>query len=48
MLRPSMIWSWVGLPDELKYNPLAWNSMTHGNISFVVVLLGGRCVLGSR
>lgn len=38
----SIIWSWVGLPDDLKYSPLAWNSMTHGNISFVVVLLAGR------
>jgi len=37
-----IIWSWVGLPDDLKYNPLAWNSMTHGNISFVIVLLSGR------
>lgn len=37
-----MIWSWIGLPADLRYNPLAWNSMTHGNITFVIVLLGGR------
>jgi len=37
-----MIWSWIGLPEELRYAPLSWNSMTHGNITFVIVLLSGR------
>ncbi|KAH9938990.1 uncharacterized protein BXZ73DRAFT_44341 [Epithele typhae] len=37
-----IIWSWVGLPDDLKYAFGQWNSMTHGNISFVVVLLSMR------
>ncbi|KZT08961.1 uncharacterized protein LAESUDRAFT_696337 [Laetiporus sulphureus 93-53] len=37
-----MIWSWVALPEELRYSPARWNSMTHGNITFVIVLLSGR------
>ena len=40
----SIIWSWVGLPDELKYAFGRWNSMTHGNITFVVFLLSMRFV----
>ncbi|KAI0291757.1 hypothetical protein BC826DRAFT_1021961 [Russula brevipes] len=31
--------SFIGLPDSLKYHPELWNPTTHGNISFVVVLL---------
>ncbi|KAH9981835.1 hypothetical protein BJV74DRAFT_853170 [Russula compacta] len=31
--------SFIGLPDSLKYHPELWNPMTHGNISFVIVLL---------
>ncbi|PIL30730.1 hypothetical protein GSI_06898 [Ganoderma sinense ZZ0214-1] len=37
-----IIWSWVGLPDNLKYDFASWNSMTHGNITFVIFLLGMR------
>ncbi|TBU38541.1 hypothetical protein BD309DRAFT_971678 [Dichomitus squalens] len=37
-----IIWSWVGLPDDLKYDLARWNSMTHGNITFVIFLLGMR------
>jgi hypothetical protein len=28
----------ICLPEGLKYSPGKWNPMTHGNISFVVVL----------
>lgn len=38
----SIIASFFGLPDELKYDPASWNSMTHGNITVVVVLLTVR------
>jgi hypothetical protein len=31
--------SFIGLPDSLKYHPELWNPTTHGNISFVIVLL---------
>ncbi|EIM88363.1 uncharacterized protein STEHIDRAFT_167669 [Stereum hirsutum FP-91666 SS1] len=34
--------SFIGLPDDLKYDFASWNPMTHGNISFVVFLLGMR------
>ncbi|THH09426.1 hypothetical protein EW145_g2036 [Phellinidium pouzarii] len=37
-----MIVTLVGLPPDIRYNPLVWNPMTHGNISFVVVLLSAR------
>lgn len=37
-----IIATFVGLPDELRYSPHLWNSMTHGNITTVVVLLAGR------
>ncbi|KAF9056392.1 hypothetical protein BJ165DRAFT_1606567 [Panaeolus papilionaceus] len=30
--------SFFGLPLELRYAPLEWNSMTHGNITVVIVL----------
>ncbi|KAF5312614.1 hypothetical protein D9619_003064 [Psilocybe cf. subviscida] len=30
--------TFVGLPADLRYTPSAWNSMTHGSISAVVVL----------
>jgi hypothetical protein len=36
--------SFIGLPDTLKYHPELWNPTTHGNISFVVVLLLFRFV----
>jgi len=29
----------IGLPDSIRYHPELWNSATHGNISFVTVLL---------
>ncbi|KAF8213770.1 hypothetical protein K438DRAFT_1707652 [Mycena galopus ATCC 62051] len=32
----------AGLPEDLRWAPLAWNPMTHGNISVVVVLLSVR------
>ncbi|KAI0282387.1 hypothetical protein BGY98DRAFT_1094421 [Russula aff. rugulosa BPL654] len=31
--------SFIGLPDSLRYHPELWNPTTHGNISFVIVLL---------
>ncbi|KIM84748.1 hypothetical protein PILCRDRAFT_96812 [Piloderma croceum F 1598] len=34
--------TFLGLPKELQYNLAAWNPMTHGNISIVVVLLSVR------
>ncbi|EIW65221.1 uncharacterized protein TRAVEDRAFT_68765 [Trametes versicolor FP-101664 SS1] len=37
-----ILWSFVGLPAELKYDFARWNSMTHGNITFVVFLLSMR------
>lgn len=40
----SILWSFVGLPAELKYDFARWNSMTHGNITFVVFLLSMRHV----
>ncbi|KAJ3510385.1 hypothetical protein NLJ89_g4704 [Agrocybe chaxingu] len=30
--------SWAGLPSDLKYAPLLWNSLTHGNITVVIAL----------
>ncbi|KAF8203161.1 hypothetical protein BJ912DRAFT_943043 [Pholiota molesta] len=30
--------TFVGLPPDLRYSPANWNSMTHGNITSVVVL----------
>ncbi|KZT42848.1 hypothetical protein SISSUDRAFT_851039 [Sistotremastrum suecicum HHB10207 ss-3] len=32
----------IALPHEIRTDPLNWNSMTHGNISFVILLLGVR------
>ncbi|KAK7064754.1 hypothetical protein R3P38DRAFT_2826239 [Favolaschia claudopus] len=32
----------AGLPEELRWAPLTWNPMTHGNISIVVVLFTVR------
>ena len=37
----------IGLPDNIKYNIASWNSMTHGNVTFVIVLLGARYVAKS-
>ena len=39
----SIIWSLVGLPPSLRYAFTQWNAMTHGNITFVVVLVSMRC-----
>ena len=36
--------SFIGLPETLKYHPELWNPATHGNISFVIVLLLFRFV----
>ena len=41
----SMIVTVIGLPPELRYSVLEWNSMTHGSITFVIVLLSTRSVL---
>ncbi|KAF8973790.1 hypothetical protein BDZ97DRAFT_1900574 [Flammula alnicola] len=30
--------TFIGLPSDLKYAPSNWNSMTHGNITVVIVL----------
>ncbi|KAH8120707.1 hypothetical protein DFH11DRAFT_1685926 [Phellopilus nigrolimitatus] len=38
----SIIATLIGLPPAIRYNPLTWNSMTHGNISIVVVLFSVR------
>lgn len=38
--------SFIGLPDSLRYHPELWNATTHGNISFVIVLLLFRFVRG--
>lgn len=40
----SIIASWIGLPDYLRYAPAEWNATTHGNITFVVFLLASRYV----
>jgi len=32
----------IALPADVRSAPLSWNSMTHGNITFVVVLLAVR------
>ncbi|KAL5535081.1 hypothetical protein ACEPAF_3174 [Sanghuangporus sanghuang] len=37
-----IIATFINLPSEIRYDPLAWNATTHGNISFVIVLLSGR------
>ncbi|KAL5534697.1 hypothetical protein ACEPAG_1161 [Sanghuangporus baumii] len=37
-----IIATFINLPSGIRYDPLAWNATTHGNISFVVVLLSGR------
>ncbi|KAF9015390.1 hypothetical protein BDQ17DRAFT_1340983 [Cyathus striatus] len=34
--------TFIALPDELKFAPLEWNSMTHGNITFVIGLFLAR------
>ncbi|KAH7884007.1 hypothetical protein F5I97DRAFT_1633805 [Phlebopus sp. FC_14] len=31
--------SWICLPEDLRYSFGSWNSMTHGNITLVVLLL---------
>ena len=38
--------SFICLPDSLRYHPELWNPTTHGNISFVIVLLLFRFVRG--
>ena len=38
----SMIVTVIGLPPELRYSVLEWNSMTHGSITFVIILLSTR------
>lgn len=42
--KPSIIATFIGLPTEMRYNFLAWNPMTHGNITFVIVLCSVRYV----
>jgi len=37
-----MIATFVGLPAEIRFSPGTWNSLTHGSISFVIVLLSSR------
>ncbi|KAI0040078.1 hypothetical protein FA95DRAFT_927151 [Auriscalpium vulgare] len=34
--------TFAGLPEYLRYTPQTWNATTHGNISFVIVLLLSR------
>ncbi|KZP30426.1 hypothetical protein FIBSPDRAFT_946141 [Athelia psychrophila] len=37
-----IIATFIGLPAEMRYNFLAWNPMTHGNITFVILLCSVR------
>ncbi|KIY45713.1 hypothetical protein FISHEDRAFT_48774 [Fistulina hepatica ATCC 64428] len=41
-IRMLIIVTMAALPEPLRYSPLTWNSMTHGNISSVVFLLSAR------
>lgn len=34
--------TFFGLPENLRYDPLSWNSMTHGNITITGFLFLGR------
>ncbi|OBZ79276.1 Disintegrin and metalloproteinase domain-containing protein B [Grifola frondosa] len=34
--------TFFGLPEELRYNPMSWNPVTHGNITFTTFLLSVR------
>jgi amino acid transporter len=34
--------TYIFLPEEWKYNPLMWNTTTHGNLSFVILLHTSR------
>ncbi|OCH89267.1 hypothetical protein OBBRIDRAFT_813253 [Obba rivulosa] len=38
----SIMWTFIGLPESLWCDLLWWNSMVHGNIMFVIMLLSGR------
>ena len=40
----SIIVTFVGLPLNMRTDFWAWNGMTHGSITFVVVLFSVRCV----
>jgi hypothetical protein len=40
----SMIATWVALPPSARAAPGSWNATTHGNLTFVVILLVGRFV----
>jgi hypothetical protein len=40
----SIIVTVLGLPQDLMYTPSDWNSMTHGNITVVIVLFLFRCL----
>lgn len=42
LAKPSIIATFIGLPTEMRYNFLAWNPMTHGNITFVIFLCSVR------
>ena len=35
----------ICLPDNIKYDIASWNSTTHGNVTFVIVLLSARYVV---
>ncbi|KAI0689687.1 hypothetical protein C8T65DRAFT_700192 [Cerioporus squamosus] len=37
-----VLWSFIGLPPDLKYSLSSWNSMTHGNITFTLFLCSMR------
>lgn len=43
-VRLSIITTFIALPQDLAYKPSDWNSMTHGNITVVIVLLFFRCL----
>lgn len=34
----SSVLTFLTLPDDIKYKPLQWNTTTHGNTSFVLLL----------
>ena len=40
----SILVTWIGLPQQLRYDFASWNPTTHGNITFVIFLMVSRYV----
>jgi hypothetical protein len=38
----SIVITFIGLPSDVRFAIKRWNGMTHGNITFVIVLLVAR------